>query len=108
MKKKDICDAEFFHYEEKTVSFSELTEISGLGGEILKELIEFGIFEPEQGESPDSWIFSSYAITIAQKALKLKVDFDLLPAGIAIALTYQKRIQELEKRIKELECQLMR
>ena len=108
MKKNDICNAEFFHYEEKTVSFLELTEISGLGEEILKELIEFGIFEPEGGESPDSWTFSSYAITIARKALKLKADFDLLPAGIAIALTYQKRIQELEKRVKELECLLMR
>jgi len=108
MKKKDICDAEFFHYEEKTVSFSELTKISGLGADILEELIEFGVFEPEQGESSDSWIFSSYAITIARKALNLKVDFDLLPAGIAIALTYQKRIRELEKRVKELECQLMR
>jgi len=108
MKKKEICEAEFFHYEEKTVSFSELTKISGLGADILEELIEIGVFEPEQGESPDSWIFSSYAITIAQKALKLKVDFDLLPAGIAIALTYQKRVQELERRVKELECQLMR
>jgi len=108
MKKKDICDAEFFHYEEKMVSFSELTKISGLGAEILKELIEFGVFEPEEGESPDSWIFSSYAITIARKALRLKVDFDLLPAGIAIALTYQQRIRELEKLVKELECQLMR
>ena len=107
MKKKDICDAEFFHYEEKTVSFSELTRVSGLDAEILRELIEFGVFEPEQGEGPHSWIFSSYAITTARKALKLKLDFDLLPAGIAIALTYQKRIRELEKRIKELECQLM-
>jgi hypothetical protein len=49
-----------------------------------------------------------YAITVARKALKLKVDFDLLPAGIAIALTYQQRIKELEKRVKELECQLMK
>ena len=108
MKKRDICDAEFFHYEEKTVSFSELTKISGLSEEIIEELIEFGVFEPEQGESPDSWTFSSYAITIARKALKLKVDFDLLPSGIAVALTYQKKIRELEKRIKELECELMR
>ena len=108
MKKKDICDAEFFHYEEKAVSFSELTKISGLGADILKELIEIGVFEPEQGESPDSWIFSSYAIIVARKALKLKVDFDLLPAGIAIALTYQEKIRELEKRVKELECQLIK
>jgi len=108
MKKRDICDAEFFHYEKKTVSFSELTQISGLSEEIIEELIEFGVFEPEQGESPDSWTFSSYAITIARKAWRLKVDFDLLPAGIAVALTYQKRIQELEERIKELECELMR
>lgn len=108
MKEKDICDAEFFHYEEKMVSFSKLTKVSGLGAEILEELIEFGVLEPKEGESPDSWIFSSYAITIARKASKLKVDFDLLPTGIAIALIYQKRIQELEERVKELECQLMR
>jgi chaperone modulatory protein CbpM len=108
MEKKDICEAEFFHYEEKTVSFSKLTQVSGLGADILEELIEFGVVEPKEGKSPDSWIFSSHAITIARKASKLKGDFDLLPAGIAIALTYQKRIQELEERIKELECQLMR
>jgi chaperone modulatory protein CbpM len=108
MKKKDIYEAEFFHYEERTVSFSELTRVSGLSAEILEELIEFGVVEPEEGEGPGSWIFSSYATTVARKALKLKVDFDLLPAGIAIALTYQQRIRELEKRVKELECQLMK
>ena len=102
MKKNDICDAEFFHYEEKMVSFSELTKMSGLGAKIIEELIEFGAFKPEGGGSPDSWTFSSYAITIARQALKLKTDFDLLPAGIAIALTYQKKIQELENRVKEL------
>ena len=108
MKNKDICDAEFFHYEKRTVSFSELTRVSGLGAEILEELIEFGVVEPEEGEGPGSWIFSSYAVTVARKALKLKADFDLLPTGIAIALTYQQRIRELEKRVKELECQLMK
>ena len=87
MKKKDICKAEFFHYEERTVSFSELTQVSGLSSEILVELIEFGVVEPEEGESPESWIFSSYTITMARKALKLR---------------------ELEKRVKELECQLMK
>jgi len=108
MKKKDICDAEFFHYEERTVSFTELTQVSALGVEILEELTEFGVFEPEEGDSPDSWIFSSYAITIARKAAKLKLHFDLKPAGIAIALAYQERIRELEKHVKELECQLTR
>lgn len=108
MKEKDVYEAEFFHYEERTVSFAELTEVSGLGAEIVEELIEFGVFEPEEGESPTSWVFSSHAVTIARNACRLKLDFDLKPAGIAIALAYQERIKELKERVRELECELMR
>lgn len=41
-------------------------------------------------------------------AARLKRDFDLNPAGLALALTYLERIRELEARLRRLECRLMR
>jgi chaperone modulatory protein CbpM len=38
----------------------------------------------------------------------LRDDFGLNPPGMALALAYLERIDELERRLRELECQLLR
>ena len=107
MKSNKICEAIFVHKEEYRITLSELKEVSGLRIEEIQELVEFGVLEPD-GEDPSNWLFTSHSLTIARRAFKLKRDFDLKPAGIALALTYRDRIYELEKRIRELECHLFK
>ncbi|MGA1871673.1 MAG: chaperone modulator CbpM [bacterium] len=102
---KDICDALFFHREHIHITLRELKEVSMLTSEEIQELVEFGILRPI-GNEPDSWLFTSHCMTLARRALRLKKTFDLKPAGLALALIYQEKIRELEKRIHELECYL--
>lgn len=92
---------------DKRISLTELKQVSGLTTREIEELLDFGVLEV-QGKDPDNWIFSSHCITVVRRATRLKKDFELNPPGIALALTYLERIQELESRLRELECQLLK
>lgn len=93
---------EYYH-----VSVDELTRVSGLSGAEIQELVELGVFEP-RGVTPDTWTFSTYCIGVARKAQRLRRDFDLNIAGIALALTYLERIHDLEARLRALQCEQLR
>jgi chaperone modulatory protein CbpM len=80
--------------------------VSGLAPEELVELIEFGALEPVAGGEPRR--FASRAIVQVRRAARLRDDFGLNPPGMALALAYLERIDELERRLRELECQLLR
>jgi chaperone modulatory protein CbpM len=93
--------------EATEVAVDELLAASGLEREELLELIEFGVFHP-QGDSERAWRFSSRAIVRGRQAARLRADFGLNAAGMALALTYLERIEKLERRLLELQCQLPR
>ena len=107
MNQESINEGLFCLREDRRVSLTELKQVSGLTVREIEELVDFGVLKV-QGKDPDNWIFSSHCITVAHKAIRLKNDFDLNPSGIALALTYLERIQELETRLNELECQLLK
>lgn len=92
--------------EEARIALAELLAASGLVREELVELVEYGVLEP-RGASVESWQFSGRAIVLARRAARLRDDFGLNAAGMALALTYIERIDALERRIRELECQLL-
>jgi MerR-like DNA binding protein len=52
--------------------------------------------------------FDPSSVTLARRARRLGVDFDLNDAGVVLALTLLSRIEALEERLRELECQLLR
>jgi chaperone modulatory protein CbpM len=89
------------------IAFDELLEASGLARDELLELVEFGVFHP-RGPAGEAWRFSARAIVLGRQAARLRDDFDLNPSGIALALAYIERIEELERRLRELECILLR
>ncbi len=91
--------------EEARVAFDELLAASGLAREELIELVDFGVFEP-RGTGTRGWRFTSRTVVLARRAARLREDFGLNAAGMALALTYLERIEALERRIRELECQL--
>jgi len=92
--------------EDALVALEEVLAASGLARAELLELVEFGALEPRV--SGDRWLFLSGSILQARRAARLRDDFGLNPAGMALALAYLERIDELERRLRELECQLLR
>ena len=91
--------------EEGRVAFSELLAASGLARSELLELVEYGVFQPS-GSEIDTWVFSSGSIVHARRAARLRDDFGLDAPGMSLALALLERIDELEARLRELECQL--
>lgn len=92
---------------ERELTLIELSQTSGLSGEEISELVELGIFTARQAES-EEWIFEAAAVSIARRAGRLRRDFDLNAPGIALALAYLEKIEALEARLKELECQILK
>ena len=92
-------------HETFCVTLADLTRASGLSADALRELVELGAFEPQTRAG--EWLFASHCIELARAARRLQTDFELPPAGVALALTYIERIRELEQRLHELECQLL-
>jgi len=92
--------------EDAMVALEELLAASGLARAELLELVEFGALEPLV--SGDRLLFLSSCILQARRAARLRDDFGLNPAGMALALAYLERIDELERRLHELECQILR
>jgi chaperone modulatory protein CbpM len=95
-----ILDAETF------IAMDELVQASGLAREEVVELVEYGVFHPE-GAAP-AWRFRSQTLVVARRAARLRTDFGLDISGLAVALAYVERIEALERRIRELECALLR
>jgi chaperone modulatory protein CbpM len=92
--------------DDATVALEEFLTLSGLAREELLELVEFGAFEPVVAGG--SWRFSARVIVQARRAARLRDDFGLNAPGMALALAYLERIDELERRLRELECQALR
>jgi chaperone modulatory protein CbpM len=93
-----------FPRDEATVALEELLAVSGLAREELVELVDFGAFEPVVAGT--AWRFAARVVVQARRAARLRDDFGLNPPGMALALAYLERIEELERRLRELECQL--
>ena len=51
---------------------------------------------------------SARHIVLGRRASRLKVDFDLNLSGLALALTYLERIEEMEAELERLRCQLLK
>ena len=93
--------------DESTISVEELAHASGLEVAEIISLVELGVLGPS-GDLPAPWRFAGRAIVLARRAARLRSDFDLEVAGLALALTYIEQVEALETRIRELECQLLR
>ena len=92
--------------EQLEVALDELAQASGLLPQEIVELVEYGVFQPVGGSaeaaSMSTWRFSARTITLGRRARRLKADFDLNLSGLALALTYLERIEELEAENKRL------
>jgi chaperone modulatory protein CbpM len=89
------------------IVLTEFASASGLTPAELVELVEYGVFNPEVVAS-EHWAFAETDLELARAAARLRTDFELPPASLALLLKYRERMQELEQRVRELECRLPR
>lgn len=89
------------------ISLAELAELSGLNAESLQELALAGCLGSVRRAEAD-WSFGSRSIAMARRARRLQTDFGLDEDALALALTLLARMEELENRMRELECQVLR
>jgi len=84
------------------VAWSEFVELTGMGEERLRELLELGWLQPARrtGESP---LFRQIDIYKARKLDRLCRDFELSSLAGSIIVDLLGRIEELETRLRELE-----
>lgn len=93
--------------EGSVVSLLELAELSGLSRDAIEELAQAGVLRVTRDGGSD-WAFDPRSVTLARRARRLAADFDLNDAGAVLALTLLSRIEALEARLHELECQLLK
>ncbi len=88
-------------------SFAELVRCSGLSEAELRELVDYGVLapiDPQRGE----WTFGGDIVVTMQIAGRLRVDLELDPHALALALKLIGRIHELEAQLRDLQAQLPR
>ena len=82
--------------DEKKLSFFQLCNQCNLSPEIVIDLVDEGILEPE-GKYRGEWRFSVNSIHRAQKARRLQEKFELNLNSAALIIMLLDRIEELEK-----------
>lgn len=103
----DFVFAVTLQSDECRVTFDELCRATGFAAEEVRELVEFGVFEPAGG-TPDNWVFAGQTIVLARTAQRLRRHFDVNIPGLALALTYLQQIEQLQQHIRLLECRQLK
>ena len=91
--------------ERAEFSLSELAELSGLTIAEVEELVEYEALAPAAA-APGEPVFKAQCLVTARIASRLRNDFELDSAGLALVLTLLERIRDLELRLQGLECRL--
>jgi chaperone modulatory protein CbpM len=93
--------------EAAALGLDELASLCGLDREMVEELAEAGCFTAAALPGSERR-FDARSAAIVRRARRLGSDFELDAAGVALAVSLLARIEALETRLRELECQLRR
>lgn len=105
MTTNEIYESTFVAATGGSVSLEELLSATGLSRDDVDVLLDFGILEPVR---PASSLFRPDALVRARRAARLRTHFDLNASGMALAVDLLQRMDELQARIRYLECQLLK
>lgn len=94
-------------FDEHVLSLTELCEISGLPQPLLEELIDAGAIAPLPPASAETR-FGAAALIAARQARRLREAFELDTPALLLALGLLERLQEAERRLRELEARMPR
>ena len=81
----------------------ELSDISGLSIEEIKDLIDNGVIVPAECRE-HIYIFHEESIQLVKTARRLRDDFQLDQYGLSLALTLLRKIHNLEVQLKAIEA----
>lgn len=84
------------------VSWGEFVELTQVHPSRLGELIELGWLEPSR-TSQDLYLFRVRDVYRTRKLQRLCVDLDVSAAGASIIVDLLERIEDLEKKVRDLE-----
>ena len=89
------------------VSFEELCHVTELSSNIIIEIVEHGIVEPE-GNSPENWVFNAQMVVVTKKACRLHRDLGIDWQGIALAIVLLEEMEQLKSENQKLNSLLDR
>lgn len=87
---------------DETILFDlqELCAICNVQPELIIEMVEHGLLEPQNGITPTEWHFTRIAIQRSRSALRLQRDLELNWAGAALVLDLLEELQQLRTQLK--------
>ena len=91
-----------------SVSFADLCESVEMSPDYLRELIAYNIIKPIAGNTIGDWRFSSTAIKVVNKAIRLHQDLEIEWADIALVVDLLDEIDQLESENRQLKKQMNR
>ncbi|HET7586694.1 MAG TPA: chaperone modulator CbpM [Gammaproteobacteria bacterium] len=83
----------------------ELCRSSGAHAEVIIEMVEIGLLEP-QGRDPADWRFPPQSLARIHSTLRLRRDLEVNLSGAALALDLMDEVARLRRRVRALERQL--
>ncbi len=88
-----------------TVTLSELTQLCGSSGRVVRLMVTEGLLRPK-GQVPEEWRFDGFEVRRARRAVRLRRDLNLNLAGTALAIDLIEELEQLRERLRILEHQL--
>jgi chaperone modulatory protein CbpM len=88
--------------EEVQLSLTELCQASSAERELVLQLVEHGVIEP-QGDAPQAWVFSGSSLQRTRVALRLLHDLELNLPGAALAVDLLDQIAQLQRELQALQ-----
>lgn len=84
------------------LTLSQLCRVCAVHADYVIELVEEGVIQPSGDEIPQ-WHFPSLSIQRTRKARRLQADLGINLAGVAVILQLLDEVDDLHRRLKELE-----
>ena len=82
--------------DQARLSFDELCQICDIGSDIIVEMVDEGLLEP-QGRVPSEWRFRCYEVRRVQIAMRLQRDLRVNLPGAALILDLLDELEELRR-----------
>jgi len=96
-----MTDQELWLHARHEISIVELSQCSGLSESELRELVECGALSFKR-ES----MFAADCLARLRAAVRLRNDLELETTAFALVVSFLRRIDELEGRVRELSAQM--
>lgn len=89
------------------LTLEEVCAAVDLPTEVLIEIVEEGVLEPE-GNKPEEWIFDATMLSMIKRATRLHRDFDIEWTSIPLLLDMLNEMEQLRSENKLLKQRLNR